>query len=365
MRLKQLIHDQGFPRGLMALASGLLLFLFLFPLWKITLEAPQFPDGIYMNIWINKITGSGEHILQNINILNHYIGMKKIEPDSIPELSWFPYVVIGMVILGVIIAILNKQWLFLGWSILLMILGALGIYDFYLWEYDYGHNLDPTAPIKIPGMVYQPPLFGRKDLLNFIAYSYPSWGALFIGLAIVLSSLAFFLKRRIRSPKTVAILACLLMGLHLNSCTPVAEEIRFGTDGCHYCKMVISDSRFGAELVSDKCKIFKFDALECLMAYQREHAANPVPYAFTLAVSYDQPGKLQVASSLHYLISPKLPSPMGAYLSGFSSIEMAQKMQEEYSGELFDWISLKKHINSRYNENESTHSHMSMYPDSH
>ena len=91
------------PRWIMALAVGLLALLFVFPLWKITLEAPQFPDGLYMHIWINKISGSGgEHIIQNINILNHYIGMKKIEPDSIPELTYFPYIVLTLCFIGII-----------------------------------------------------------------------------------------------------------------------------------------------------------------------------------------------------------------------------------------------------------------------
>lgn len=185
------------PRWLMALAGGFLLFLFVFPMWRITLEAPQFPEGLYMNIWINKITGTGgDNIIQNINILNHYIGMKKIEPDSIPELAYFPYIVIGMSLLGFLFAAINNKWLYLFWFVSLLILGALGIYDFYLWEYDYGHNLDPKAPIQVPGMVYQPPLFGRKDLLNFIAYSYPATGALFIGLSMISSFFAFYLKRK-------------------------------------------------------------------------------------------------------------------------------------------------------------------------
>lgn len=179
----------------MLLAAGLLLLLFVFPMWKITLEAPQFPGGLFMYIWINKITGSTEHILQNINILNHYIGMKKIEPDSIPELTYFPYIVLGMSALGVLFAGINKRGLFLFWLGLLLVLSILGIYDFYLWEYDYGHNLDPTAPIKIPGMVYQPPLFGRKDLLNFIAYSYPATGGYCMGLSMVFSFLAFYFKK--------------------------------------------------------------------------------------------------------------------------------------------------------------------------
>lgn len=187
---------KAMPRLLMVLAAIMLIFLFLFPIWKITLVAPQYPGGISMFIWINKITGDGPGTLQNINILNHYVGMKFIVPDSIPELNYFPFVIGFMGLLAIVFAILNKRYLFLGWGILFVVLGILGIYDFYLWEYDYGHNLSPTAPIKVPGMAYQPPLFGTKMLLNFKASSYPGWGSLFYGLSILMGFLAFFTSKR-------------------------------------------------------------------------------------------------------------------------------------------------------------------------
>jgi copper chaperone NosL len=190
---------KSLPKYLMVLAAILLIFLFFFPIWQITLFAPQYPGGITMYIWINKITGETPGTLQNINILNHYVGMKFIEPDSIPELKYFQFIIAGMGALALVLAYINKRPLCLAWVILFIILGAAGIYDFYLWEYDYGHNLSPTAPIKVPGMAYQPPLFGRKELLNFVAYSYPSWGSLFFGLSVLSGFLAFiFFKKKVR-----------------------------------------------------------------------------------------------------------------------------------------------------------------------
>ncbi len=180
----------------MIIAALLPLALFFTPLWRITLEAPQYPKGITMYIWINQITGDTPGTLQNINILNHYVGMQYIEPDSIPELSFFPYIVIGMVVLGLIFAFTGNKKLFLTWGIIFILLGIAGLYDFYLWEYDYGHNLDPKAPIKVPGMAYQPPVFGSKMLLNFKAISYPYWGGLFLGLSIFLSFVAYFLSKK-------------------------------------------------------------------------------------------------------------------------------------------------------------------------
>jgi len=182
----------------MLAGAVLLLGMFLFPLWKITLLAPQYPHGMSMFIWMTKITGDEPGTLQNINILNHYIGMKPIEPDSIPELQFMKYIVIAIAGLGLIATILNKWQINLAWFIILVGAGALAMYDFYLWEYDYGHNLDPHAAIKIEGMAYQPPLIGKKLILNFTAISYPNIGALFMVIPMILGTLAVIsgLKRR-------------------------------------------------------------------------------------------------------------------------------------------------------------------------
>lgn len=185
------------PRILQLLAALSLLTLFVFPMWQITLEAPQYPGGVTMHIWINKIGGETPGTLQNINILNHYVGMKKIVPESIPELRYFPLVIMAMVALGVVVALVNRRWAMVGWTAMLALLCVLGMYDFYLWEYDYGHNLDPTAPIKVEGMAYQPPLIGRKALLNFVAISLPHVGGYFVGLALVLGMAAIWLKTKI------------------------------------------------------------------------------------------------------------------------------------------------------------------------
>jgi hypothetical protein len=185
---------------LQIIASLLVIGAFFFPIWQIKLDAPQFPEGLEMDIWVNKISGSSPNVLQNINILNHYIGMKKITPESIPELKIIPIVLILMIVLGMVVAFTNNKYLMLAWVLLFILAGVIGLYDFYTWLYDYGHNLDPRAPIKIPGMVYQPPLFGSKWLLNFHSHSYPAMGSAFIGMPVLLSSIGiikdFFVKSK-------------------------------------------------------------------------------------------------------------------------------------------------------------------------
>ena len=187
------------PRILMLLGALCLLALFVFPMWKIQLFAPQYPDGVTLNIWINKIDGDTPGTLQNVNILNHYIGMKYIEPDAIPELKYFQWIILGMVGLGVLAAAWNKRSGFLIWLLLLGVIGVLGMYDFYLWEYDYGHNLSPTAPIKIPEASFQPPLIGTKVILNFIAKSLPHTGGYFVMLGALLAAIAWWLKGKQKS----------------------------------------------------------------------------------------------------------------------------------------------------------------------
>jgi copper chaperone NosL len=183
-------------RVLMMAAAFALMLMFAFPLWKITLAAPQYPKGISMFIWVNKITGSDPGTLQNINILNHYIGMKPIEPDSIPELQFMQYIILALGGLALLLALINKWQVNLLWLIILVGAATLAIYDFYLWEYDYGHNLDPHAAIKIEGMAYQPPLIGKKVILNFTAYSWPRLGSLFMTLSMVSAGFAVYLGRK-------------------------------------------------------------------------------------------------------------------------------------------------------------------------
>ena len=165
-------------------------------MWKITLYAPQYPDGVEMHIHINKIGGATEGTLQNINILNHYIGMKKIEPDSIPELRYMPLIVIFFVFLAIVTAFFDKKWLYWLWTISIICVLIIGLYDFYLWEYDYGHNLDPNAPMSFEGESFQPPLIGKKEIINFTAYSLPHWGGILLIISVIFGFIASYLKSK-------------------------------------------------------------------------------------------------------------------------------------------------------------------------
>ncbi len=177
-------------------ASLILILSFFFPIWYIDLEAPQYPEGIGLEIWLNKITGQNPHDLENINGLNHYIGMKEIVPDAIPELKIMPFIIIFLILFGLVSGISGKRSLVYIWIVLFCVVAAVGLYDFYMWEYDYGHNLNPQAAIKIPGMAYQPPLIGSKMLLNFNAISMPHIGSWILVATVVLAVVALIIDRK-------------------------------------------------------------------------------------------------------------------------------------------------------------------------
>ena len=180
-------------RNIFLVATIILVLTYFLPIWSISLDAPQYPEGIGLHIWLHTIEGHNPHDLANINGLNHYIGMKKIVPDSIPELKILPYIIGFMILFGLTVYSLKKRSLAWIWVVLFLVLSIIGLYDFYLWGYDYGHNLDPHAAIKVPGMSYQPPLFGTKQLLNFTSTSLPAIGGIIIGISILLFTTAIYL----------------------------------------------------------------------------------------------------------------------------------------------------------------------------
>lgn len=171
-------------RVLLALAALLMVSAYVTPLWQISLWAPQYPEGLNMKIWIDKLSGD----VDIINGVNHYIGMKHIGVEMFPEFTYLIYVFAVIIGFGFLAALIGKRWGAYTFFGMIAILGIGVLVDMYLWGYDYGHNLDPTAAIKVPGMAYQPPLLGYKELLNFLAYSGPDIGGWIIAVAGILVS---------------------------------------------------------------------------------------------------------------------------------------------------------------------------------
>lgn len=183
---------------LLTLAASLLLLVpFAAPLWRIALLAPQYPEGLGMLIWIDKVGGVKEYDLDNINNLNHYIGMRAIDPQAIPELRYMPWILGALVVTGLVVAAVGRRRVLYAWAGALAIAAVAGLYDFWKWTYDYGHNLDmETAIIKVPGQAYQPPILGTKQILNFTASSWPDIGGIAAGVAMALTLAAVVLAVR-------------------------------------------------------------------------------------------------------------------------------------------------------------------------
>ena len=158
---------------MLILAGICILSAIYFPIWRIELDAPQYPEGLALLIYANRLGGE----VEIINGLNHYIGMKTLHAEEFIEFTVLPYIIGFFGIWAIIVGLYFKSRR----SVLILLItfalfGVLAMYDFWRWEYAYGHDLDPTAAIQIPGMAYQPPLIGFKQLLNFGAFSIPDLG---------------------------------------------------------------------------------------------------------------------------------------------------------------------------------------------
>jgi copper chaperone NosL len=147
--------------------------------------------------------------------------------------------------------------------------------------------------------------------------------------------------------KYIQNITILLLVFIFLSCGIEPEPINYGKDLCAHCNMKIMDKRYGAELVSSKGKVFKFDSGECLIEYINQDNLTDINNGLTLVTDFNNPGNLIKTSEAVFIISQKLPSPMGAFLTAFSSKGDAQKKVDELGGEVFNWSSVKAKILSK------------------
>lgn len=180
-----------FNRILILIAALLIIPSYFTPLWQISLWAPQYPEGLNMKIWIDHLSGN----VDQINGVNHYIGMNHIGDEMFPEFTYLIYVIGVLIVLGIGAALIGKRWSLYSFFSLMALFGLAVLVDMYRWGYQYGHTLDPKAAIKVEGMSYQPPLIGYKELLNFLAYSGPDTGSWILIGGMGLLILAIFRDR--------------------------------------------------------------------------------------------------------------------------------------------------------------------------
>lgn len=176
---------------------------FFFPLWRIRMVAPQYPKGLLMDIYAYRLAGGNDgRDIAEINNLNHYIGMAKIEQSSIPELGWIPFAfgILGLLLLRVAVVGAIRDLVDL--SVLLVYVTAFFFARFVLMLYNYGHQLDPQAAFRVEP--FMPVVVGTKQVANFTTHSLPQWGTFFLGtfaIGVVLIA-AWHVRREWRAAET-------------------------------------------------------------------------------------------------------------------------------------------------------------------
>lgn len=337
----------------LALAALMLAASLFVPLWSIYLNAPQYPEGLELQIWAHKIAGD----IDIINGLNHYIGMKTLHSKDFTEFTILPYIITAYAIFFILVALTGrKKELYILFSAFLLF-GIVAMTDFWKWEFDYGHHLDPNAAIKVPGMSYQPPLIGAKQLLNFYAYSIPATGGwLFIGAGL-LALAAVLMERRVlrkrRSDPSVAAIAALI-GILCVSCSNSAPvPVHLHQDACNYCKMTISDGRFAGEVITKKGRIYKFDDLACMIRYA---ASVQLPEKTRYYIGdFTKENQLTDATTAWYFRHETLRSPMGGNSAAFISRDSAVFRAAAYQTIAINWEDIQQRLQPQKKNHHDMH----------
>lgn len=321
-------------RLLLAACALSLSLIYLLPLWHISLDAPQYPEGLGLYIGVSRIVGEKPQDLNSINNLNHYIGMKVITPEDIPELRYMPWLLAGLIGLGVAAAASGKRALLATWVVTFTVGALAGLADFYKWGYDYGHNLAPDAIIKIPGMSYQPPVIGGKQLLNFHATSWPASGGWVAIAALAVG--AWLLFREWRAARLLPVAALAAAG----ACAPAGPRpIAFGEEPCAHCHMTIADQRYAAEVMTKTGKVFVFDDVGCMAAWL---ADNPAPVKGAWVMDFVNHGWMAADSAI-YLRSDTLQTPMASGLAALTPGTESDSIRSARGGELVSWAWVTEH----------------------
>jgi hypothetical protein len=167
------------------------------PLWSIHMRAPQYPNGLSLDIYAHTIESGNEgRDLPEINVLNHYIGMRKIDRVELSDLDWIPFAIGALSLLALRVAAIGDVRSLIDLSVLLVYFSVFSLGRFAFKLYTYGHNLDPRAPVTVEP--FTPAILGTKQIANFTTTSYPGWGTAFLGVfaVVVLGVTLWHMTRR-------------------------------------------------------------------------------------------------------------------------------------------------------------------------
>ncbi len=319
-------------RGLIAIAALLPLGTFLWPLWHYHFEAPQYPEGLAMQIWSSKLTGR----VDLINGLNHYVGFMTLDAADFWELRVLPILVVAVVAGGLFVAIRGRKRPFDIWLAGFGLFAVLGMADFYRWLYKFGHTVDPRAAITMEG--YTPPMLGTSVFMNFYITAWPGWGAFALAggfiLGLAVWAFTFFRNRQRRAASLrTAAAAALVISLLVAGCSaPKPVPMVIGQDVCAFCAMLISDSRYPAQLVTSTGKAYKFDSIECMLGFVHEGEVAQDQIHSLWVTDFNDPSKLLKVEEARYLRSGQLRSPMGLNVTAFRTLKELEDVRAQVGG---------------------------------
>jgi copper chaperone NosL len=333
---------KGLSKSLLILAALLLASNIILPIWQIELWAPQYPEGLVLLIYADKLAGS----VDIINGLNHYIGMHTLHTEDFVEFSLLRYI-FGFISLCIIaVALIGRKKPVYILFIFFLLFAVLAMADFYRWNYNYGHHLDPNAAIKVPGMAYQPPLIGYKKLLNFGAYSVPaSGGIMFIASGLLILFVLLFERgvfKRIFKRKTAVATILLFVGTtSFYSCSaPGPKPIKLNQDHCAFCQMTLTDPHYATQLVTSHGRQYVFDDIICMLQYRNENPQQK--YLQFYIADFTQPEDFIDMDHAILITSDSLHSPMGGNTIGFALRDSAQGYISRLQARELQWETLKK-----------------------
>lgn len=157
---------------------------FFQPLWRISMEAPQYPGGLYLDIYAHTVEGgnNGQHI-QEINTLNHYIGMRTLDRAAMTDLDWIPFALGALALFALRVAAIGNVSSLVDLAVATFYVSAFAFGRFVYTLWVFGHHLKPDAPVKVPG--FMPAVLGSKQIANFTTHSWPREGSMLLGLFVL------------------------------------------------------------------------------------------------------------------------------------------------------------------------------------
>lgn len=343
-------------RAMIAIAALAVGALLVVPIWRIDLQAPQYPEGLAIQIFHDRFDGDTE----KINGLNHYIGMATIHNEMFPEFAVMKYAFYLLIGWGLVAAAIGRRAALFSWLMALYAYVLWAMWDMYAWGYKYGHDLDPHAAIKVEGMAYQPPLFGHKKLLNFDAWSLPDTGGWILFGVIAIASVIWFLEwrwpRRTSAPiaipidtKTAVVVpALLVLSALFNSCgTSGPPTIDYGKAECSYCRMNVMDKQFASAITTLQGRTYPFDSPECMVQQVSEGTIAEEQVRAWWVSDHAHPGMLIDATSAFYLSASTLKSPMNGNVAAFANATDRSAAAATHHGEELDWSGARSKLTSR------------------